>query len=208
MNVGVVGAGMIGATCARVLGGLGHRVALSNSRGPRTLADAVAAMPGDVRATTVADAAAFGDVVLVAIPFGRLRDLPADALAGTVVVDAMNYYPRRDGQIAELDDATTTSSELVAAHLPGARVVKAFNTIYFRRLAEERRAPGDPRRLAIPVASDDADAKRVVSGLIDEMGFDPVDNGPLGEGGRRQQPGTPVYNEPLTADDLRAALAS
>jgi predicted dinucleotide-binding enzyme len=117
-----------------------------------------------------------------------------------------NYYPQRDGQIPELDDGNTTSSELLAAHLPDARVVKAFNTIYFADLASQGQPAGTPGRRALPVAGDDAGAKSLVTGLIDEFGFDVVDAGKLAEG-RRFQPGTPAYNRRLDAAGLRAALA-
>jgi len=205
MDIGIIGAGNIGGTSARLLARAGHRVALSNSRGPETLADTVAAMRGDVRASTPDEAAAFGAVVLVAIPFGRYGDLPAERLTGKVVIDATNYYPDRDGHLPELDDGRAGSSELVATHLAGSPVVKAFNTIHHVRLAEEGRPAGDPERLALPVAGDDREAKRVVTALIDEMGFDAVDNGALADG-RRQQPGTPVYNQPLGTEGVRAAL--
>src|SRR5713226_1644865 len=97
------------------------------------------------QATTIEEAARFGDVVLIAIPFGKFSDLPADAFKGKVVIDAGNYYPERDGKFAELDDDETTSSELMASHLKGARLVKAFNTIYFkpsRRSGRHQFAPG------------------------------------------------------------------
>ncbi len=206
MRIGIIGAGMIGGTLAARLGELGHRVTLANSRGPHTLADFVAGLPDTVRAGTVEDATADVDVIVLAIPYGRVGELPAGRFAGKVVIDATNYYPRRDGHVAALDDGSTTSSELVAGQLPGARVVKAFNTIYFQRLRAEGRpaAPADGR-LAIPVAADDGAAKRQVSELIDELGFTPVDNGPLADG-RRQQPGTPVYNTPVGPSEARSLL--
>jgi hypothetical protein len=123
------------------------------------------------------------------------------------VVDANNYYPARDGSIAELDDDSTTSSELLAAHIPASKVVKAFNTMHYRPLAGEGR-PDAPRdeRLAIFLAGDDEDAKRTVAGLIDELGFAPVDTGGLADGGRRQQPGAPVYNAPMKAPDAEVGV--
>jgi len=207
MDIGIIGAGNIGGTAARLLAAAGHRIALANSRGPDSLAGMVAELEGDVRAATVPEAAEFGEVVLVAIPYGGYEDLPPDLLAGKLVVDAMNYYAERDGRIAELEDGGATSSGLLQAHLSGSVVVKALNTIYFRRLADEGRPAGDPDRLAIPVAGGDEEAKRIVVALLDQMGFDGVDAGTL-QDGRRQQPGTPVYNEPLTAEGVREALAA
>jgi len=207
MRIGIIGAGKIGGTLARLLVRAGHEVAVSNSRGPATLTDLVGELGGAARAVDVAEAARFGEVVVVAIPFGRYGDLPADALAGRVVVDATNYYPRRDGHVAELDDGTTSSSELIAAHLPGARVVKAFNTIYYIRLRDEGRTDRPvAERLAIPVAGDDGTAKAMVTAMIEQIGFAAVDAGPLA-GGRRQQPDTPVYNTPVGPDEARRLLA-
>lgn len=107
----------------------------------------------------------------------------------------------------ELEDGSTTSSELLQAHLPGSKVVKAFNTLYFEMLASEGRPAGESERYAIPVSGDAGDAKKVVAGLIDEIGFDAVDAGDLASGGRRQQPGSPVYNVLLSADQMREQLA-
>jgi predicted dinucleotide-binding enzyme len=205
VDIGIIGAGKIGGTVAGLLARAGHEIALSNSRGPETLEDLIRELGPQVRAMTAEEAAGFGEVVLVAIPLGGLRDLPVAALAGKVVIDAMNYYPDRDGRIDELEEGGLGSSELVAGHLRDARMVKALNTIHFRRLAEEGRPAGDPQRLAAPIAGDDREAKRLVAGLIDQIGFDAVDAGGLRDG-RRQQPGTPVYNRPLTAEGVREAL--
>jgi 8-hydroxy-5-deazaflavin:NADPH oxidoreductase len=205
MKIGIIGAGMIGATTARLFARSGHDVAIANTRGPASLAELVDEIGPRVRAATVDDAAAFGEIVLLAIPFGQYGTLPAERLAGKIVVDAMNYYPQRDGELM-LDGLT--SSELVARYLSGARLVKAFNTMYFQTLATR----GDPsvpldERLALFLASDDAVAKAEVARLIEQIGFAPVDTGSLREGGRRQQPRTPLYNVPLTAAAARAALA-
>jgi predicted dinucleotide-binding enzyme len=156
----------------------------------------------------VEDAARFGEVVLVAIPLGKYRTLPADAFAGKIVIDANNYYPERDGQIAALDENSMSSSELVAAHLHGARIVKAFNTIYYVHLAEQgdRNLPLEDRR-AIFVAGDDAEAKKTVFALIEEIGFAPFDTGNLRDGGLTQEPGTALYNRELTANDAHALLS-
>ena len=146
-----------------------------------------------MRAGTVAEAARFGRVVAVAIPVQAVRTLPPEPFAGKLVIDANNYYPEPDRQVPALDADETTSSELLAARLPGATVVKAFNTIYFRRLLEDSR-PDLPakQRLAIPIAGDDPNAKRMVIELIERIGFTGVDAGTLAET-RRQQPGSPLY---------------
>ena len=209
MRVGIIGSGRIGATVARLLVAAGHEVAIANSRGPESLADLVAELGDRAHATSVEEAAAFGDVVLVAIPLHAYRGLPAAAFAGKVVIDANNYYAGRDGPIAELDDGSTTSSELLAAHLPGAQVVKAFNTMHFETLANEGRldVPRE-QRLAIPVAGDQADAKQRVTELIEQIGFAAVDTGSLAGGGRLQQPGAPFFNRPLRLPEAEQELAA
>jgi predicted dinucleotide-binding enzyme len=156
---------------------------------------------------TAAEAARFGDAVVVSVPFGRYRELPTEGTAGKVVIDTNNYYPRRDGHFEELDDDRTTSSELLQAHLAGARVVKAFNAIVWTRLRDDGRPAGDGGRLGIPLSGDDEQAKRTVAELIDQIGFDPVDSGTLAEGGRKHQPGSPAYTEGLPTGELRARLA-
>jgi predicted dinucleotide-binding enzyme len=205
MRIGLIGAGRIGGTLAQLAVGHGHDVVLSNSRGPQTLADLAERLGEHASAGTPAQAAAAGDIVVVTIPLKAYREVPATGLAGKTVVDTNNYYPQRDGQIPELDDGGTTSSELLAAHLPDSRVVKAFNAIYYADLASQGQPAGTHGRRALPIAGDDAQAKRAVDGLIREFGFDVVDVGPLAEG-RRFQPGTAVYNVRMNEAELRAAL--
>jgi len=154
VRIGIIGAGHIGGTLAARFVAAGHEVAVSNSRGPETLAGLVeGAQP-----MTVGDAERFGEVVVVSIPLGRYREVPTDAVEGKVVIDTNNYYPQRDGDIPELDDDSTTSSELLQTHLPGARVVKAFNAIVWTKLRDDGRPAGDPDRLGIPISGDDEQA--------------------------------------------------
>ena len=209
MKIGIIGSGNIGATTARLFAGAGHDVTIANSRGPESLAELVGDLGPNAQAATVEDAARASDVVLIAIPLRAYPDLPAEAFAGKIVIDANNYYPQRDGQIPELDREETTSSELLARHLTGARIVKSFNTMNFRPLGSDGR-PDAPRaeRLAIYLAGDDEGAKEIVAGLIDEVGFAPVDTGSLHEGGVRQQPGSPIYNNPMLAEEAEAAVTS
>jgi hypothetical protein len=200
MKIGIIGAGHIGGTLASLLGAAGHDVLLSNSRGPSTLTDAVTGMRG-VRAGTVEEAAYFGDVVIEAIPFNRYTDLPATALRGRIVVSASNYSPARDRTVVL---GGKTPSEAVAEHLSGARVVKAFNTIYWEHV-RDRGDIGKARddRRVVPLASDDVEAKAVVAGIIDELGFGALDMGLLREGGRRMDPGQPIYNRDITLREAR-----
>jgi predicted dinucleotide-binding enzyme len=208
MKIGIIGAGHIGSTLAQLFVNVGHEVAFSNSRGPETLRELEAELGEHAHAMTVEDAARFGDLVAVAIPFKDYRSVPADAVAGKVVIDAMNYYPQRDGNYEELDSGETTSSELLATHLPGAYVVKAFNTIQWSHLLNEGHQGPQDERIGIPIAGDDEAAKREVDDLIEEIGYDAVDSGPLGEGGRKQQPGSAVYGADLPSPELAKQIAS
>jgi 8-hydroxy-5-deazaflavin:NADPH oxidoreductase len=207
MRIGIIGAGHIGSTLARHFTRIGHEVVIANSRGPETLAGVVERIGGPVRAGTAAEAARFGQVVVVSVPYGRYRELPAGELRGKLVVDTCNYYPQRDGQDRDLDEDTTTSSEKIQA-FTGANVVKAFNAIYWENLRDRGRPEGDPQRLAIPLSGADEEAKAVVAGLIRDIGFDPVDAGRLGPGGRRHQPGSRVYTAELSAAEMSAMLGA
>jgi hypothetical protein len=206
MKIGIIGSGHIGGTLARRLSALGHDISVANSRGPETLVGLAAETT--VRPVTVREAARGKDLVIIAIPEKSIRDLPQDLFGSgdrTVVVDTGNYYPKRDGRIAPIEDGTP-ESQWVAQQL-GRPVVKAFNTIYAQHLLERGRAADQPGRIALPVAGDDSSAKAVVIQLIDELGFDGIDAGTLAESWR-QQPGTPVYGADLKADEAQTALGS
>jgi predicted dinucleotide-binding enzyme len=197
-TIGLIGSGHIGGTVARLAVDAGHDVVLSNSRGPETLSDLVTQLGPHARAATPAEAAAAGDVVVVTIPLRAYPDVPVEPLRGKVVIDTNNYYPERDGHIAELDDGSTTSSELLQRHLPESRVVKAFNNISFSHLGSLQRPAGHPERSVLAIAGDDEAARRTVSEFLDSIGYDAYDVGPLAEG-RRYQPGTPAYGQPYVA---------
>ena len=212
MKIGILGAGHIGATAARLFARAGHEVAFSNSRGPASLASLVEEINREagaerVHATVAQEAAAFGDVILLAVPWRTKEAWPAPgAVRGKIVIDAMNPYTATGGI---MDLGSSTSSEEVAQRLPGTRLVKAFNTIYWEHLAGQARADLPlAKRRAIFLAGDDVEAKRVVSRLIEEIGFAPVHTGTLREGGRSQQPGTPVYNRNLTQEEAVGILAA
>jgi 8-hydroxy-5-deazaflavin:NADPH oxidoreductase len=206
VRIGIIGSGRIGGTLARLFAGAGHEVAVSNSRGPETLAGLVEELGPDARATTPAEAARFGELVVVSIPLGRYREVPTDGVDGKVVIDTNNYYPQRDGHIGALDDGTATSSGLLQEHLPTSRVVKAFNHIPARDIVERRTPEGTPHRRALVVAGDDAGAREVVARFIGDIGFDVVDLGPLAESWRIE-PGTPGYGPDLDVAGLRDAVA-
>lgn len=191
-TIGLIGSGKIGSTVARLATAAGYDVVLSNSRGPETLADLVSELGPRARAATPAEAGAAGDLVVVTIPLGAYPRVPVEPLAGKVVIDTNNYYPERDGTIPELDDESTTSSELLQQHLPTSKVVKAFNNIYYLHLAVLARPAGAPDRSALVVGGDDLDAKAAVAAFFDAIGYDTVDAGPLAEGWRYQRD-TPAY---------------
>jgi 8-hydroxy-5-deazaflavin:NADPH oxidoreductase len=206
MRIGVVGGGHIGATAARLFAAAGHEVAVANSRGPETLAGLVGELGDRARAETVEGAAEFGEVVLVAIPFVSYTDLPAAQLTGKIVIDAGNYYPNRDGHNAALDADEATSSELLAEQLPDARVVKAFNTLYWEHLRDNGAQSAGAERRALFLAGDDQDAKDRVGALIEDIGYAPVDTGSLAVGGRRLQPGGPFSGVLLTEAEATAKV--
>jgi 8-hydroxy-5-deazaflavin:NADPH oxidoreductase len=206
-TIGLIGAGNIGSQIARAAIASGYDVVISNSRGPETLTDLVSELGPRARAGTTREAAAAGDLVVVAIPLRAIGDVPAESLVGKTVIDTNNYYPRRDGNIAALDDDSLTSSELLQSRLPGAHVIKAFNHIYARQITTEGTPSGTRNRRALAIAGDNTAAKAQVAELIDDFGFDVTDVGPLAESWRIQ-PGTPGYVQRINAEELTAALAS
>ncbi|NUR09059.1 MAG: NADPH-dependent F420 reductase [Nocardioidaceae bacterium] len=206
-TIGFIGAGHIGQAVAQRAVAHGYDVVLSNSRGPDTLADVVQALGGHASADTTEGAATRGDLVVVTIPLVAYPQVPVEPLAGKVVIDTNNYYPQRDGRIAELDEKRATSSGLLQAHLPESHVVKAFNHIQSRQIGEDAK-PGDTEgRRALVVSGDDGAARRTVAELLDRFGFDVVDLGPLAESWRIE-PGTPGYGARLDSAGLRDALAA
>jgi predicted dinucleotide-binding enzyme len=204
-TLGLIGSGMIGATVAHLAVAAGLDVVLSNSRGPDTLADLVADLGDHARAGSPADAARAGDLVVATIPLHAYRQLPAAELAGKTVIDTLNYYPQRDGRIAELDSNQLTSSQLVQRHLADSHVVKAFNSITSISLANRARPTGDPDRSALPIAGDDTAAKAQVAALLDTLGYDAVDIGTLADSWR-SEPTSAVYVQPYFAGEVPKGL--
>jgi predicted dinucleotide-binding enzyme len=205
MRIGIIGAGNIGGNLTRKLTAMGHEVVVANSRGPQTLEDL--AEETGATAALAAVAAEGAELVIVTIPERAIPFLPPGILDGAApgapIVDTGNYYPQRDGRIAEIEDGMT-ESRWVSTQL-GRPVVKAFNGIYAQHLLEGGLPPGAPDRIALPVAGDEPEAKAVVMRLVGELGFDPVDAGGIDDSWR-QQPGTPVYGTDLDAAGVREAL--
>jgi predicted dinucleotide-binding enzyme len=206
VRIGIVGAGMIGSTVAKLWVDAGHEVRLA-SRHPDELAPLVDRLGSRASAGTAKDAAAFGDVVMLTVPLKAMPDLAADLgtlVAGKIVIDTGNAYEKRDGDAAQ--DAARHpggSAGWAAAMFPKARWVKAFNTVYFKGLESEAHREGD--RVGIPLASDDPEAMNVVAGLVRDAGLDPVPVGALARG-KEFEPGTPPYNTGMSGGDLRAIL--
>lgn len=206
-TIGIIGAGHIGSQVARLAVAQGHSVVISNSRGPETLAELVAELGPKARAATPVEAATAGELVVVTVPLKNYRSVPVEPLAGKIVLDTNNYYPNRDGQIPELDNESTTTAELLQAHLPKSKVVKAFNHIHAAELTTHGQPTGSANRRALVIAGDDASAKATVTSLLDSFGFDTVDAGPLKEGWRIQRD-TPGYGPRRNAEQLKADLAA
>ncbi len=206
MKITVIGAGAIGGNLAAKLSAAGHDVQVADARGPVAVRAEV--LESGAREADLADAVQGRDVIVLAIPFGvagKLADLFASVPAETVVIDTANYYPFLSGQIEAVDNGQVDS--VWNAEQLGRPVVKAWNAA----LAETQRAKGvpagTPGRLAIPVAGDSEEARRVAMRLVDDTGFDPYDAGTLADSWR-QQPNSPAYCTELTLDELPAALAA
>lgn len=200
-TIGFIGSGKIGSTVARLAVDAGYDVVMSNSRGPDTLGDLIADLGDHATAATSAEAGAAGDIVVVTVPLKAYRQVPVEPLAGKVVIDTDNYYPERDGHITELDDESTTTSQLLQTHLPTSQVVKGFNNIFFKALATLARPAGSADRSALAIAGDDATAKLTVEAFFDTIGYDTVDAGPLAEGWRYQRD-TAAYVGAYTGDSI------
>nr|WP_277988932.1 NADPH-dependent F420 reductase [Ktedonosporobacter rubrisoli] len=205
MNIGIVGAGRIGSSVAKLFAQAGHHVVVSHSGDPQALAPVVAEVGHGVEARTSGEAVTFGDIVVLAIPWSRRHDLPNSQLfANRIVIDAINPFDE-NGKIVNL--GASTSSQEISKIVPEARLVKAFNTLNFQTLRDGGRSSHEDR-LVLFLAGDDSQAKEVVARLIEEVGYAAVDSGFLAEGGRRQQPGSPIFNVPMTVDEARRRMTS
>ena len=205
-TIGIIGAGNIGSQIARQALKTGYDIVISNSRGPETLTSLIANLGDHARAATAAEAGAAGDVVVVTVPLTSLPDIPAEPLAGKIVIDTNNYYWERDGHIAALDEERTTTSEMLQEHLPTSKVVKGFNHIQAQQITTDGKPAGANDRRALATASDYADALAFITKFYDEFGFDAVNIGPLAQSWRVERD-QPAYVVPQNAEELKANLA-
>ncbi|MGL3151269.1 NADPH-dependent F420 reductase [Microbacterium sp. A82] len=203
-TLGVLGAGRLGTVLARFAVSAGLRVLVARSGDPAPIAHRMRS----IGATAMSTAAVIeeSDAVVLALPLGSLQTLTADALCGKLVIDAMNYWWASDGIRDDLSDPRTSTSELVQAHLGGARVVKALSHMGYQDLEDEARPTGAPGRKAIAIAGDDSHDIEVVSQLVDALGFDPVHAGPL-SAGIMLEPGAEAFGADVDAGQLRDMLA-
>ncbi|HKH08542.1 MAG TPA: NAD(P)-binding domain-containing protein [Agromyces sp.] len=203
--IGIFGAGKVGTALARLLVASGHEVLISGSPRQTALDLLVSVIAPGARVATPAELVAAAEVIIVAVPFSKAGTVPWDTFDGRIVVDAMNYWPPVDGNIAEIDADPRTTSEINAARNPRARVVKSLNHLGYHEMEDDSMDPGSPLRRALAVVGDDAGARAVVAAIIDAIGFDPVDGGALAHG-RALEPGHPAFGRELSAGELAALL--
>ncbi len=206
-TIGIIGAGNIGRNLSIALLAAGHRVVIGNSRDPETLRPLIAELGAGAGAATATEAAAAGEFVVVAIPLPATDQVPVAPLAGKVVLDTCNYFPDRYGHVAALDDGRTTVPGLLQEHLPQSRVVRVFNHIDAGRIPTDGTPSGTPNRRALALTGDDEAARRLAAELYDQLGYDPVDLGPLAESWRLD-PGQPTFVVRQNAAEMRANAAA
>lgn len=204
-TIGILGAGQVGTVLARLAINAGYPVLLAGSGDPAKLSDTILALGEQATAATATEAATASDIVILALPFSKHPALPTDTLRGKLVIDATNYWWTSEGIHEKYADPRTSTSEIIQAHLPGARIVKAFNHMGYLELEDEARPRNSPGRKALAIAGDDAQDVETVATLVDAFGFDPVNAGPLSEG-VRMEPSTELFGSDVAAAEVQAML--
>ena len=192
LRLGIVGAGKLGTTLARAAIASGFDVAISGSGPADDIALTVEVLAAGARPATTDEVVRHADIIVLAVPTHRFRELPRDQFAGKILIDAMNYWQPVDGDDPELTTAPGGTSTIVQGRFPTARVVKSLNQLGYHQLEETQRPMGEPDRIAIGAAGDDRLAVRRVMRLLDRLGFDPVDAGPLKNGSALEPDGSPI----------------
>ncbi len=206
-TVGILGAGKVGTVLARLAARAGYRVLVAGSGAPQKIELTVQVLAPGAEATTADVVAAESDIVILALPLGKHVQLDAAALRGKVVADSMNYWWETDGHREDLGGEGVNTTRLVASHLEGARIVKAFNHMGYHDLEDFAQPAGTPGRRAIAVASDDADAAAQVAALVDALGFDPLVLADL-DAGIALQPGHPAFGANTSREELLGLVAA
>jgi 8-hydroxy-5-deazaflavin:NADPH oxidoreductase len=206
-TIGIIGSGHVGSNLAKAAIAHGYDVVISNSTGVDSLSDLVRELGPRARAATPEQAAAAADIAIVAIPITTVSQVPVEPLAGKVVIATINYFPQRDGHIADIDNGKTTAPGILQAHLPASKVVRAFSMIDAADMSGDGHPKGDPKRRALALAGDDVDARHVVAGLYDQFGFDTVDLGSLAESWR-VDPGQRAFVTHQDLEELETNVAN
>jgi 8-hydroxy-5-deazaflavin:NADPH oxidoreductase len=206
LRLGIVGAGKFGTTLARAAIDAGYDVAISGSGPADAIALTVDVLAAGAHAATTDEVVRHADIIVLAVPTHRFRELPRDLFAGKILIDAMNYWQPVDGDDPELTTAPGGTSTIVQGRFPSARVVKSLNQLGYHQLEETQRPTGEPDRIAIGAAGDDRLAVRKVMRLLDRLGFDPVDAGPLKNGSALEPDGSPIAAT-YSADQLSQLIS-